>query len=312
MGSASEKIGRIFHREYEQEIPKPIRFLIPNCFDCILSTGKKDVPVSQKLRYPIHWIERKRNKEKISVLTCYDATSALLVERAGIDAILIGDSLGMVIQGHRSTVPVLLDQMIYHGQCVRRGAPNTFLIVDLPFGTYHSSVKQGIHHAMQLLQQTEAQAVKLEGSDDDTIRIIRRLVSGGAPVMGHIGFTPQSYLSLGGFRVQGRSDDEALLLIDQAKALQDAGCFSIVLELMPSSVARRITEAVQIPTIGIGAGPDCDGQVQVFHDLLGLLPDFAPKHARRYDRTAERWMEAFRQYDRDVKSGSFPGPENSH
>lgn len=165
---------------------------------------------------------------------------------------------------------------------------------------------------MQLLQQTEAQAVKLEGADEDTLKIIRKLVSGGAPVMGHIGFTPQSYLSLGGFRVQGRSDDAAQGLIDQAKALQFAGCFSIVLELMPAEVARRVSEAIQIPTIGIGAGPACDGQVQVFQDLLGLLPDFAPKHARKYDQAAERWITAIGQYDSDVKSGNFPGPENSH
>lgn len=268
--------------------------------------------MSRKLRFPKDWIERKQQKEKISVLTCYDATSAVLVERAGVDAILVGDSMGMVIQGQKSTVPVLLEHIIYHGQCVRRGAPNTFLIVDLPFGTYHSSIEQGVSNAMQLLQQTEAQAVKLEGADEDTLKIIRKLVSGGAPVMGHIGFTPQSYLSLGGFRVQGKSADAADALIEEAKALQEAGCFSIVLELMPTDVSRRISEAIQIPTIGIGAGIHCDGQVQVFQDLLGLLPDFTPKHARKYDQAAERWITAFSQFDSDVKSGSFPGPENSH
>ena len=268
--------------------------------------------MSRKLRFPKDWIERKQQKEKISVLTCYDATSAVLVERAGVDAILVGDSMGMVIQGQRSTVPVLLEHIVYHGQCVRRGAPGTFLIVDMPFGTYHASVEQGVNNAMQLIQQTGAQAVKVEGADEDTLKIIRKLVTGGAPVMGHIGFTPQSYLSLGGFRVQGRSDDAAQSFINQAKALYDAGCFSIVLELMPAEVARCVSESIQIPTIGIGAGPSCDGQVQVFQDLLGLLPDFAPKHARKYDRAAERWITAFSQFDSDVKSGSFPGPENSH
>lgn len=268
--------------------------------------------MSRKLRFPKDWIERKQQKEKISVLTCYDATSAVLIERAGIDAILVGDSMGMVIQGQRSTVPVLLEHIVYHGQCVRRGAPGTFIIVDMPFGTYHASVEQGVNNAMQLLQQTEAQAVKVEGADEDTLKIIHKLVSGGVPVMGHIGFTPQSYLSLGGFRIQGRSNDAAEALIEQARALQSAGCFSIVLELMPAHVSRLITEAIQIPTIGIGAGIHCDGQVQVFQDLLGLLPDFTPKHARKYDQAAERWITAFKQYDRDVKSGNFPGPENSH
>ncbi|EHQ06198.1 3-methyl-2-oxobutanoate hydroxymethyltransferase [Leptonema illini] len=268
--------------------------------------------MSRKLRFPKDWIERKQQKEKISVLTCYDATSAVLVERAGVDAILVGDTMGMVLQGHSSTMPVKLDHIIYHGQCVRRGAPGTFLIVDMPFGTYHASVEQGVNNAMRLIQETEAQAVKLEGADEDTLKIIRKIVAGGAPVMGHIGFTPQSYLSLGGFRIQGKSNDAADALIEQAKALQSAGCFSIVLELMPTDVSRRISEAVQIPTIGIGAGIHCDGQVQVFQDLLGLLPDFAPKHARKYDQAAERWITAIGQYDNDVKSGSFPGPENSH
>ncbi len=267
--------------------------------------------MSRKLRYPRDWIERKQKGEKISVLTCYDATSALLVERAGIDALLVGDSMGMVFQGQKSTMPVLLEHVIYHGQCVRRGAPNSFLIVDLPFGTYHASVEQGVDNALRLIQQTEAQSIKLEGADRDTLAIIEKVVSAGAPVIGHIGFTPQSYLSLGGFRVQGRSDDAALHLIDQAKALQDAGCYALVLELMPSALAKRVTEAVQIPTIGIGAGPHCDGQVQVFHDLLGLLPDFSPKHAKKYDESAQRWIEAIGRYDADVKSGQFPGPENS-
>ena len=279
---------------------------------------KKNRLMAKRLKYPSHWISRKREnltdaqKSKISVLTCYDATSAVLVERGGVDAILVGDSLGMVVQGRSSTVPVTLEQMIYHGQMVRRGAPDTFLIVDMPFGSYHASVTDGVRCGTELFQKTEAQAVKLEGADKDSLAIIEKLVGAGAPVMGHIGFTPQSYLSLGGFRVQGRSDEAADNLISQAKKLQQAGCFAVVLELLPAELAKRITESVDIVTIGIGAGIHCDGQVQVFHDLLGLLPDFSPKHAKKYDETAGRWIAAIQSYHDDVKNGRFPGTENSN
>lgn len=268
--------------------------------------------MNQKLRYPSDFIKKKQIKQKISIITCYDATSAVLVERSNIDAILVGDSLGMVMQGNSSTMPVQLNEMILHGQYVRRGASHTFLIVDLPFGSYHSSIEVGVQNGLQLIQATNAQSVKLEGAEDDTLKIIYKLTSAGAPVMGHIGFTPQSFLSLGGFRVQGRNAEAADHLVDQAIRLQEAGCYAIVLELVPAQLAERITKKIEIPTIGIGAGAECDGQVQVFHDLLGLLPDFSPKHARKYDATAERWISAFNQYHNDVLEGKFPGPENSH
>ncbi|MBW7857825.1 MAG: 3-methyl-2-oxobutanoate hydroxymethyltransferase [Leptonema sp. (in: Bacteria)] len=268
--------------------------------------------MSNKLRYPSDWIKKKESNQKISVITCYDASSAALVEHSNIDSILVGDSLGMVVQGHSSTVPVRLEDMILHGQYVRRGAPNSFVIVDLPFGSYHSSIESGVQNGLSLLQSTNAQSVKLEGAEDDTLKIIYKLTSAGAPVMGHIGFTPQSFLSLGGFRIQGRGDLAASHLLKQAIRLQEAGCYAIVLELMPSQVAETISKEIKIPTIGIGAGVGCDGQVQVFHDLLGLLSDFSPKHARKFDTTAERWISAFNQYHADVVEGRFPGSENSH
>lgn len=266
----------------------------------------------KRLRFPSHWLERKAAKEKISVLTCYDAPQALLAERAGIDAILVGDSLGMVVQGQSSTLPVTLEHMIYHAQCVRRGARETFVIVDLPFGSYQTSVTDGMKNSMRIMQETGAQAVKLEGADQESLHLVGKLVAAGVPVMGHVGLTPQSFLSLGGFRVQGRSEAEAVRIARDARMLAAAGCFAVVLEMVPVSVAEAISAELQIPTIGIGAGPGCDGQVQVFMDLVGMNPDFSPRHARKFDQTAERWISAIGSYDREVKSGTFPGPEQSH
>jgi 3-methyl-2-oxobutanoate hydroxymethyltransferase len=250
----------------------------------------------------------KRLGQRIPMVTSYDYTSAQIADRAGIPLLLVGDSLGMVVLGHQSTLPVTLDNIIYHTRAVVQGSQRALVVGDLPFLTY-TSVEQAITSAGRMLQEGGAQAVKLEGGAS-VAPIVQRLVELGVPVMGHLGFTPQSVNQIG-LRVQGRQADDARKLIEDALALEAAGAFAIVLELIPAPLARVITARLRIPTIGIGAGAECDGQVQVWHDLLGLYSDFTPRHARRYATLADTISAALTSYADDVRNGAFPTAEHS-
>jgi 3-methyl-2-oxobutanoate hydroxymethyltransferase len=245
----------------------------------------------------------KQRGERIAMITAYDYTSAQFVERAGLPLILVGDSLGQVVLGHPTTLPVTLDDMMYHTRAVVRGSQRAMVIGDMPFLTY-TSVEQAVVSAGRFFQEGGAQAVKLEGGQL-ILPIVRKLVRLGMPVMGHLGFTPQSVHQLG-IQVQGKDVETAANLIDDALALDTAGVFAIVLELVPAELAREITRLVRVPTIGIGAGPWCDGQVQVFHDLLGLFTDFVPRHTHRYAALSETITTAVRSYGDDVREGQFP------
>jgi 3-methyl-2-oxobutanoate hydroxymethyltransferase len=250
----------------------------------------------------------KQRGEPIPMITAYDYTSAQLVDRAGIPLILVGDSLGMVVLGHQTTLPVTLDEMIHHARAVVRGAQQALVVVDMPFLTY-TSAERALHSAGRIMQEAGAQAVKLEGGAS-VAPVVRRLVEAGIPVMGHLGFTPQSVNQIG-MRVQGRQADGARRLIADAQALAAAGAFLIVLELVPAQLAQTITARLSIPTIGIGAGPGCDGQVQVWHDILGLYSDFVPRHTRRYATLADSIATALQSYADDVRTGAFPTAEHS-
>lgn len=257
------------------------------------------------------YVQRKEKGEKIVMVTAYDALFGRLVDEAGVDAVLVGDSVGNVVQGLDTTLPVTLDQMIYHGTMVRRGVKRALLFVDMPFLTYQASAEQAIMSCGRVLQQTGASAVKMEGAGEEMAETVRRVVGAGIPVVGHIGFTPQSVHTLGGARVQGRGVEDASRMIDEARRLEAAGAFSIVLELVPAELAARITEAVAVPTIGIGAGAGCDGQVLVLPDLLGLNDRFAPKFLKRYAELATDVRGAVERFASDVRGGKYPGPEHS-
>ena len=252
----------------------------------------------------------KRNGEKIPMITAYDYTSAQLVERAGIPLILVGDSLGQVVLGYDSTVPVTMDEMVHHIKTVVRGTQRAHVVGDLPFLSYHADLPEAIRNAGRLLKEGGAQSVKLEGGRSQA-ETVSRIVESGIPVMGHIGLTPQAVNQLGGYRVQGRSLKDAVRLMEDARALEEAGAYAIVLECVPAQLAGMITERVGVPTIGIGAGAGCDGQVQVFHDMMGLYQDFTPKHARQYAQLGETIVEATQGYIRDVESDQFPGDSES-
>jgi len=242
---------------------------------------------------------------KIAVLTAYDATMARLLDRAGIDVILVGDSVGMVVLGFESTIPVTLDMMIHHTQAVTRGASRALIVADLPFLTYQISPEEAIRNAGRLVQEGGAAAVKLEGGHA-VIEVVRRLTDYGIPVMGHLGLTPQSVHALGGFRQQARDAESAGQLLDDAKALEEAGAFSIVLESIPSDVACKVTSAINIPTIGIGAGPHCDGQVLVSYDAFGLNDVSVPSFVRQYTQLANTIVDATHAYIDEVRTGRFP------
>lgn len=252
--------------------------------------------------------EKKRRHERIVLITAYDAITATMVHSAGVDGILVGDSVGMVSAGYETTLPVTLDAMLYHTSSVSRGARGAFIIADMPFLSYQCGHDDAVRNAGRFLKEAGAHAVKLEGSDP---ALVRRLVSVGIPVMGHIGLTPQSVHAFGGFRAQGKTAESAAQLVEQAKALDHAGCFSIVLECVPASLAAGITQSVRAATIGIGAGVECDGQVSVIHDLLGLSTGYLPKHAKRYAEFYKEGLCAIRSYVDEVRAGSFPGPEHS-
>lgn len=246
----------------------------------------------------------KRDGKKIAMLTAYDASTAVLLEKAGIDVLLVGDSLGMVIQGHETTLPVTLDDMVYHSRAVSRVVSHALIVVDLPFLTYHSGVDDAVRNAGRLIQDGGASAVKLEGGGPAIVEVVARLVEIGIPVMAHLGLTPQSYHQVGGFRKQAKNPADAETLFQQAQELQAAGAFSIVLESIPAEVAARVTAALEIPTIGIGAGPDCDGQVLVVHDILGI-GEYSPPFAKIYAPLGEQMVQAFEDYADEVHSGKF-------
>ncbi len=255
--------------------------------------------------------DMKRRKEKIPMLTAYDYVTAKIVDEADVPLILVGDTLGMVILGYESTIPVTMEEMIHHTKAVVRGVKKSLIIGDMPFMTYHITVSDALYNAARFIQEGGAQAVKLEGGEIVAEKV-RRLVECGIPVMGHIGLTPQSVHQLGGFKVRGKAAEEAKKLLNDARILEEAGAFAIVLECIPAPLSKLITEKLSIPTIGIGAGPDCDGQVQVVSDILGLYTEFVPKHTKQYARLAGEIKTAVSSYVSEVKSLSFPTMEQSY
>lgn len=255
------------------------------------------------------FLKMKNNSEKITMLTAYDYPSARWVEEAEIDMILVGDSLGMVVLGYDSTVPVTIEEMLHHVKAVRRGAPGTFIVADLPFMSY-PTVELALYNSGRLIKEGGADAVKLEGGESFAA-IVKALVQAGVPVVGHIGLTPQTATQLGGFKVQGRDLESARRLIQDAKILEEAGAFMLVLEAIPAEVAKRISMGLSIPTIGIGAGQECDGQVLVFHDLLGMFDRFKPKFVKTYAELCEPAIAGIQRYIKEVKEGIFPGNEHT-
>jgi 3-methyl-2-oxobutanoate hydroxymethyltransferase len=254
--------------------------------------------------------ERKQRGPKLAVVTAYDATIARLLDDGGADILLVGDSLGMVVQGQPSTLAVTVDEMAYHARAVARGTARAHIVVDMPFMSFQVSSEKALEAAGRLVKEGNAEAVKLEGGIQ-MAETVRRIVGAGIPVMGHVGLTPQSIHALGGFRVQGKGEDAAARVLQDAKALEQAGAYAIVLEAMPADLARRITETVDIPTIGIGAGPHCDGQVLVCYDFLGMYRDIQPKFVKRYAELGDAIVNAMRAYVGDVQSGAFPEARHS-
>jgi 3-methyl-2-oxobutanoate hydroxymethyltransferase len=249
--------------------------------------------------------DMKQKGEKIAMLTAYDYSTARIVEEAGIPLILVGDSLGNVVLGYESTIPVTMEDMLHHTKAVVRGTKKALIIGDMPFMTYHISTADALKNAARFIQEAGAQAVKLEGGVNVAEKV-QRIVECGIPVMGHIGLTPQSINALGGFKIQGKTAEAAARLLKDAKALEEAGAFAIVIETVPTPLATLITQKVSIPTIGIGAGMGCDGQVQVINDILGLFTDFVPKHAKQYAKIKDVMAGAISQYGGEVKAGKFP------
>lgn len=254
--------------------------------------------------------EMKERGERIPMITAYDYTTASLADSAGIPVVLVGDSLGMVVLGYESTIPVTMEDIIHHTRMVARGNKNSLIVADLPFMTYQVEPSQAMRNAARLLQEGGAHTVKLEGGEN-IAPTIRRIVDCDIPVMAHIGVTPQSVNAFGGYRVRGRSVEQARQIVRDALAVEAAGAYAVVLELVPAPLATLITERLTIPTIGIGAGSGCDGQVQVLHDMLGLFTDFVPRHARRYANLSQVISEAFTQFANDVRDGSFPAAAES-
>jgi 3-methyl-2-oxobutanoate hydroxymethyltransferase len=244
-------------------------------------------------------------------LTAYDYPTARLLDEAGVDVILVGDSLAMVALGYDSTLPVTLDEMLHHARAVRRGTKRALLVVDMPFGSYHSDTAESLRNAVRFVKEAGAEAVKVEGGER-RLELIARLTEAEIPVMGHVGLTPQSVNALGGYRVQGKTVDSAEQLLRDARAVEAAGAFAVVLEAVPRELAAQITRELRIPTIGIGAGPDCDGQILVVHDLLGLTFDQTPKFARKYANLGEAISNAVREYAADVRTGTFPSDSESY
>lgn len=255
--------------------------------------------------------EMKREQIPIAMLTAYEYTTARILDAAGIDVLLVGDSASNVMAGYETTLPITLDHMIYHAQCVIRAVERALVVVDLPFGSYQGNSKEALNSAIRVMKESGAHAVKLEGGED-VIQTIDRIIAAGIPVMGHLGLTPQSIYRFGTYKVRAKEEEEAEQLKRDAVLLQGAGCFAIVLEKIPAMLAREVSKAVSIPTIGIGAGAECDGQVLVTHDLLGLTTDFHPRFVRRYAQLAEVITEAVQRYVADVRIHEFPSEEESY
>lgn len=255
-------------------------------------------------------LQRKACGEKITVLTAYDYPTARALDDAGVDIILVGDSLGMVILGYDTTLPVTVDDMVHHAKAVVRGSQRAFITVDMPFLSYQVSVEEAVRNAGRLIRETGAQAVKLEGGRE-IVPAIKAIVGVGIPVMGHLGLTPQAVHQLGGFKVQGKDEESARRIMEEAILVEKSGAFSLVLESVPQQLARIITGRLRIPTIGIGAGPHCDGQVLVTQDMLGMFDRFVPKFVRQYARLYDEIRKAVTEFSRDVRTGSFPGEEHS-
>jgi 3-methyl-2-oxobutanoate hydroxymethyltransferase len=255
--------------------------------------------------------EMKRRGDRIVMVTAYDAPGARFADAAGVDVVLVGDSAAMVVLGHDSTVPATMDEMLFLTRAVTRGARRPLVVADMPFGSFQVSDEDALENAIRFVKEASADAVKLEGAGPVLSRV-RALVGAGIPVMGHIGLTPQSATMLGGFKAQGRTAAKALQLVEDAVALEAAGCFTLVLEAVPSPVATRITKALTIPTIGIGAGAGCDGQVLVYHDLLGLYEGRAPRFVKRYASLADEIRKALQQYAEDVRTGRFPEEQHGY
>jgi 3-methyl-2-oxobutanoate hydroxymethyltransferase len=255
--------------------------------------------------------EMRASGTPIAMLTAYDYTSARILDAAGADVLLVGDSASNVMAGHETTLPITLDHMIYHAQCVVRGVQRALVVVDLPFGTYQGSSREALRSAIRVMKETGAHAVKLEGGKRVT-DTVRRLVGSGIPVMGHLGLTPQSIYKFGTYKVRARDEEEADLLRQDARKLQKAGCFALVLEKIPRALAAEVTDSLSIPTIGIGAGAGTSGQVLVTHDMLGLTVDFNPRFVRRYADMAETMTGAVREYVADVRTGGFPSEKESY
>ncbi|HLP38830.1 3-methyl-2-oxobutanoate hydroxymethyltransferase [Lacibacter sp.] len=253
----------------------------------------------------------KSNSEKISMITAYDFSFAKLFDEAGIDVILVGDSASNVMAGHETTLPITLDQMIYHAQSVLRGIHRCLVVVDLPFGTYQSNSDIALASAIRIMKETGAHAIKLEGGEE-ALESIKRIVNAGIPVMGHLGLTPQSIYKFGTYTVRAKEEEEANKLRKDALLLQEAGCFAMVLEKIPAQLAKEVSESLHIPTIGIGAGNDCDGQVLVMHDMMGINTEFKPRFLRQYLNLHEQITGAVQQYITDVKSGDFPNEHESY
>ena len=254
--------------------------------------------------------DMKRKGEKITMLTAYDYSTAKIIDEVGIPLILVGDTLGMVVLGYETTIPVTMDDMLHHTKAVVRGTKRAMVIGDMPFMTYHTSTEDALRNAARFIQEGGAQTVKLEGGVTVADKV-RKIVSCGIPVMGHIGLTPQSIYQLSGFKVQGKTPEAAARLLEDAQALEEAGAFAIILELVPTPLATLITQKISIPTIGIGAGIGCDGQVQVINDILGLFPDFAPKHAKQYAKLTDIISNAVTEFYNEVITGTFPTPKQS-
>jgi 3-methyl-2-oxobutanoate hydroxymethyltransferase len=256
-------------------------------------------------------IQARKRGAKLTMLSLYDYPFARLAEKAGIDIILVGDTLGMVIQGHESTIPVTLDDIIYHARATRRGAPRTHIVADMPFLTYHLGAERAVENAGRLLQEGGADSIKLEGGQEVTDRV-EAIVRAGIPVMGHIGLTPQSAGAMGGFKVQGRDIRSARKILDDAKAIADAGAFALVVEAVPAELGAMITASVDIPTIGIGAGPSCDGQVLVAHDMLGMQERVPGRFAKLYGDIGNQIESAFASFASEVRDGGFPDADHSY
>lgn len=255
--------------------------------------------------------EMKHKGEKISMLTGYDFSMARIIDQAGIDVILVGDSASNVMAGHETTLPITLEQMIYHASSVVRAVERALIVVDMPFGSYQGNSKEALSNAIRIMKESGGHAVKLEGGQE-IIESIKRILTAGIPVMGHLGLTPQSIYKFGTYVVRAQEEDEAKRLIEDAKALEEAGCFAIVLEKIPAKLAREVAQTLSIPIIGIGAGNGVDGQVLVVHDMLGINNEFSPRFLRKYNNLFDQMMGSFKQYISDVKTGDFPNESEQY